>query len=284
MFCALFGLSKQAYYKQIKQKQQKSDLYNQAVTLVLRHRGIMPRLGTRKLHHMLNHDNINIGRDKLFDLLRDRNLLVSRKRKYTVTTNSNHWLRKYPSLIKNTIPSRPEQIWVSDITYLNKLEESNLYLHIVTDAYSKKIMGYELSNNLEANSTLRALKRALKNRKYPKSPLIHHSDRGLQYCSQIYTSSLIQNQVQISMTQNGNPYENAVAERVNGILKNEFDIDSQFNTLKEARLLIDQSIWAYNHLRPHLSCNMLTPVQMHKQKKITIKTYNKKAQTFFENA
>lgn len=141
-FCALFGLSKQAYYKQIKQKQQRAELSDQAVTLVLQLRRAMPRIGTRKLHHLLNQDRVKIGRDKLFGLLRDRHLLVPKKRKYAITTNSKHWMRKYPNLIKEVLPNRPEQIWVADITYINSRKNSHLYLHLITDTYSKQIMSY----------------------------------------------------------------------------------------------------------------------------------------------
>lgn len=158
MFCALFGFSNQAYYKQIKQKQQRAELSDQAVTLVLQLRRAMPRIDTRKLHHLLNQDRVKIGRDKLFGLLRDRHLLVSKKRKYTITTNSKHWMRKYPNLIKEVLPNQPEQIWVADITYINSRKNGHLYFHLITDTYSKQIMGYELCDNMETCSTLRALK------------------------------------------------------------------------------------------------------------------------------
>lgn len=228
----------------------------------------MPRLGTRKVHYLLQstlvQEGVKCGRDKLFDLLGREGLLINKRRKYTQTTNSRHWMRTYPNLIKDMVLTRPEQVWVADITYANG-EGGHEYLHLITDAYSKKIMGHELSNNLEASSTLKALKMAIRNRKYPDSPLIHHSDRGLQYCSKLYTDTLKKHGIKISMTENGDPYENAVAERVNGILKDEFFLDDLPGDLHHNRKQTRESIDIYNRLRPHLSCSMLTPVQMHAQ-------------------
>ena len=278
MLCALFGLSKQAYYKKIETDVQKTLTFERAKRSALDLRRQMPRLGTRKLHYLLKENKIKVGRDRLFDWLRDLGLLIYKKRRYTVTTNSQHWLRKYPNVIRGLSLTRPEQVWVSDITYLDT-EEGHGYLHLVTDAYSKQIMGYEMCDNLEASSTLKALKMALANRRYREQALIHHSDRGLQYCSKIYTQYLNENNITISMTENGDPYENAVAERVNGILKDEFGLSEQLGNHKQALLQIDQSVFTYNHLRPHLSCSMLTPQQMHNQQSIKLKTYNKKAQT-----
>jgi transposase InsO family protein len=278
MFCELFGYSKQAYFKaqtvhcSVLNKQQ------QVKDLVLGLRRQMPRLGTRKLHHLLK-EELGMGRDKLFKLLRNEGLLICKRRRYTVTTNSKHWMRKYPNLIKDIALVRPEQVWVADITYIDTDEDGHGYLHLITDAYSKQIMGYELCENMEASSTLKALQMAIANRKYNGQPLIHHSDRGLQYCSKLYTDYLKDNHIAISMTENGDPYENAIAERVNGILKDEFGLSGQLNNINEAMQQTAQSISIYNNSRPHLSCHMLTPVQMHQQKEIKVKTYNKKAQT-----
>lgn len=283
MFCGLFGFSKQAYYKHQAQKKNSDSESLNAKESVLALRRQMPRLGTRKLHYLLNlKDGINIGRDKLFSILREEGLLVSRKRKYTVTTNSKHWLRKYPNLIKDLYLERPEQLWVADITYIDTLG-GNAYLHLVTDAYSKQIMGYELCNNMEASSTLKALKMALNKRKYKASELIHHSDRGLQYCSKLYTDYLKQNGINISMTENGGPYENAIAERVNGILKDEFGLYDKFENILQAKELARQSIEIYNQLRPHLSCSMFTPNQMHQQARIKLISFKKKKFRHLEN-
>ncbi|MND42027.1 Integrase core domain protein [compost metagenome] len=221
---------------------------------------------------------IDIGRDKLFTLLRKQGLLITKRKRYTVTTNSRHWMHKYPNQIKDIRISRPEQVWVADITYLDTVE-GNAFLHLITDAYSKQIMGYELCDNMEAASTAKALKMALKNRKY-SSALIHHSDRGLQYCSKAYVSILQENGIQISMTENGSPYENAIAERMNGILKDEFGLSEQLEDLNAAFRQTSQSINLYNTLRPHSSCQLLTPQQMHQQQEIIIKTYKKTSNIF----
>jgi transposase InsO family protein len=274
MFCELFGYSKQAYYKAAAFSALHKESHRQAKSLVLKVRGQMPRLGTRKLYHLL-HREIGIGRDKLFDLLREESLLVCRKKRYSVTTCSKHWMRKYPNLIKDMEISRPEQVWVADITYISTLE-GNAYLHLVTDAYSKQIMGYELCDNMESASTLKALQMAVKGRVYRDSALIHHSDRGLQYCSSLYTSYLKENTILISMTEQSDPYENAVAERVNGILKDEFGLSEKLNTLTEAITQARESIRLYNNSRPHWSCSLLTPVQMHAQSKVKLTSYKKK--------
>lgn len=209
-------------------------------------------------------------------------MLINRKRKYTVTTNSKHWLRKYPNIARDICLQRPEQLWVADITYIDTLD-GNAYLHLITDAYSKQIMGYELCDNMEAVSTLKALKMALGKRRYKTSELIHHSDRGLQYCSKIYTDCLKENKITISMTENADPYENAVAERVNGILKDEFGLYGKFENILQARELTSQSVEIYNQLRPHLSCSMLTPNQMHQQDKIKLIAFKKKKFRHLEN-
>lgn len=275
MFCELFGFTKQAYYKHRSRKKTSDSKSLQLKESVLLIRRQMPRIGTRKLCHLLSlKGNINVGRDKLFSILREEGLLVSRRKKYTVTTNSKHWLRKYPNLTRDISLERPEQLWVADITYIDTLE-GNAYLHLVTDAYSKQIMGYELCDNMEATSTFKALKMALGKRKY-KSELIHHSDRGLQYCSKLYTDCLKENGINISMTQNGDPYENAIAERVNGILKEEFGLYDRFENIIQAKELARQSIEIYNKIRPHLSCSMFTPNQMHQQDKRKLIFFKKK--------
>jgi putative transposase len=282
MFCALFGISKQAYYKKIKVDRKRVQVREDAKKSVLELRRQLPGSGTRKLHYLLKNKGISIGRDQLFCWLRSQGLLIYKKRRYTITTNSKHWMRKYPNIIKDLTINRPEQVWVADITCLDTAEDGNIYLHLVTDAYSKQIMGYELCNNMEAASTLKALEMAVNSRKYKELPLIHHSDRGLQYCSKLYIDCLIKNNITISMTENGSPYDNAVAERVNGILKDEFGLAEQIDNYREALLQVKESIHSYNFLRPHLSCYMLTPDQMHQQKIIKIKTY-KKTQTSMVN-
>jgi putative transposase len=237
----------------------------------------MPRLGVRKLYHLLKEEfsseSIRIGRDRLFAIVRNAGLLVIKKKKYTRTTDSSHWLRRHPDLVKGTRVSRPEQVWVADITYLST-RQGPCYLHLVTDAYSKKIMGYQVSSDLSSANTLKALHQALKQRQYTES-LIHHSDRGMQYCSSAYISVLIKNNIGISMTQDGSPYDNAIAERVNGILKDELGLDHVFDGLRQAIVQTRQAVTIYNHSRPHLSCSMLTPEQMHEQKTLEVKTWQR---------
>ena len=279
MFCSLFGYTKQAYYKCSTGTAHRAIKEQQAKEAVLQIRRQMPRVGTRKLHFMLKEqfetNQIKVGRDKLFTLLGKEGLLIVKRKKYTITTNSKHWMHKYPNLIKDITVHRPEQLWVADITYL-ETQQSNSYLHLITDAYSKQIMGYELCNDMEASSTIKALKMAISNREYPQEPLIHHSDRGLQYCSKLYVNHLLKNNIQISMTENGDPYENAIAERMNGILKDEFGLGEKLNDLADALHQTRQSIQTYNQVRPHLSCQYLTPLQMHQQQTIIMKRWKKK--------
>jgi putative transposase len=239
---------------------------------------MMPRLGTRKLYFLLEEEfkkeGIKIGRDGLFTLLREECLLVLKKKRYTITTNSKHWMRRYPNLIKDIIVERPEQVWVADITYVPVAKGFN-YLHIVTDAYSKKIMGFNLSPSLAPIETKQALDMAIKSRSYT-GELIHHSDRGLQYSSAVYTDCNKDNNIKISMTENGDPYENAVAERINGILKDEFGLDEVIPSAEIAEKLIKQSIDIYNTQRPHLSNSYRTPQEMHQQSAIKPKLWHKK--------
>jgi putative transposase len=276
--CRQLGYSKQAYYKSLSRKKAAGCQQQQIKQKVLAVRHQLPRLGTRKLYKLLGEDlrreGLKLGRDGLFALLRQESLLVVRKRKYVSTTDSRGWMRQYPNLAQGMELSRPEQLWVADITYLSTRQGYN-YLHLVTDAYSKKIMGYKHSDNLQTSASLQALKMALNQRCY-RQALIHHSDRGLQYCSKEYTGLLKENNVSVSMTQNGSPYDNAIAERVNGILKQEFGLDEQFENMQEAGKQIDEAISLYNRLRPHMSNHLLTPDQMHQQDKLKPKAWHKK--------
>jgi putative transposase len=246
---------------------------------VMRIRREMPRLGTRKLYYILKEsflrDGISIGRDRLFDLLREERLLIVKNKKYAKTTDSKHWMRKYPNLIKQVQLRRPEQLWVADITYL-AVSNGYCYLHLVTDAYSKQIMGYNVSQTLAATETLKALQMALNNRRYQGS-LTHHSDRGLQYCSAAYVKTLQQKNIAISMTQDGSPYDNAIAERLNGILKDEYSLDQTFENQQQLELEVKQSVFSYNNKRPHESNHLLTPNEMHQQDKLKPKAWHKKS-------
>jgi len=237
---------------------------------------MMTRIGTRKLHYLikpsLEREGIKCGRDKLFEILKHEGLLVKKKKNYMHTTNSYHCYKKHPNLIKDIEINRAEQVWVSDITYI-KTNEGFLYLSLITDAYSKQIVGYYLSDNLKTINCIIALKRAIKNRKYPDRSLIHHSDRGLQYCNPDYIETLDNNHIDISMTTKHDPYENAIAERINGTLKNEFDLVDRLPDHKHAEREINKSIWIYNNLRPHESCNYLTPLQTHTKESIKLKKW-----------
>ena len=264
--CKLFGISRQSIYQaEIRKKKRQSELI-EVRTFIEQVRREMPMLGTRKLHYMLQHDakhlRIKIGRDALFTYMRAADLLVKKKRKYIQTTNSKHWLRKHPNLLKGKKIKRAEEVFVSDITYV-KSEEGDHYLSLVTDACSRKIMGYHVSNDMNASSVVKALKMAINKRQTNKS-LIHHSDRGLQYCSKLYQEVLKQNNIIPSMTDGYDCYQNALAERINGILKNEFLLEhcASFNDLKRAT---KESIEIYNSKRPHLSLKMKTPNNKHKE-------------------
>lgn len=264
----MFGKSRQAFH-QMETRQTKESVNDEILLVYVREiRKQQPRLGTRKMYDMLQGiiktNAIKIGRDKFFSLLKGNDLLVKKRQKHVRTTDSNHVYKRYRNLIKEYIPIGPEQILVSDITYLS-IERGFVYLSLVTDLYSKKIMGYHVDSTLETKGPLEALKMALKNRVHPDSKLIHHSDHGIQYCCHEYISVLESNQIQISMSARGNPYENASAERVNGILKSEFYLDRCFSDLAEVEFVVKDTIRVYNNLRPHASCDYLTPEQAHKR-------------------
>ena len=236
----------------------------------------MTRIGTRKLHYLikpsLDKVGIKCGRDRLFAILKYEGLLVKKKRNYMRTTNSYHRFRKHPNLIKDIDINRAEQVWASDITYI-RTSQGFLYLSLITDVYSKQVVGYQLSDNLKTINCISALKMAIKNRKYPERSLIHHSDRGFQYCSPDYTETLESNHIDISMTTKHDPYENAVAERINGTLKNEFDLGDRLPDQKHAEREINKTIWIYNNIRPHDSCNKLTPIQAHAKENYKLKKW-----------
>ena len=216
--CTLFGIDRQVYYRRIKRRIIKQDKAQLAVNMVLDIRAQMPRIGSKKLYYLLNKDlkTLKIGRDKFIDILRANHLLILPKCSYHITTNSHHRFRKYKNQLLDLQINKPEQVWVSDITYIGKRDKP-CYLSLITDAYSKKIVGYNVSDNLNTESSLVALKLAVKQRKNKEIPLIHHSDRGLQYCANEYQKLLSKNNIKPSMTQNSDPYENAVAERINGM-------------------------------------------------------------------
>ena len=212
----------------------------------------------------LNEHGIGIGRDRLYDLLSIHGMLQPRKRKRrrVLTTNSNHQYRVYPNLIENLNIDDTEQVFASDITYI-RLQGGFAYLSLVTDLYSRKVMGYCLHPNLEANGPISALLMALSARLKPKEKLIHHSDRGIQYCCKDYTGILKKHDVSISMTRKGSPQENAIAERLNGILKHELGLKGAFKDFEFARQAVSLAVEKYNNLRPHSSCDYKTPSIKH---------------------
>jgi len=280
--CELLGYAKCSYFKarrNVVNRRKKSERVEAYILeRVRRIREEMPKLGGKKLYFLINKEpdrkNYKFGEKRFFDVLRAHDLLIKRKKRYVITTDSKHWRRQYPDLVRELIPSRPEELWVSDITYF-RTKEGFIYGHLITDAYSKKLVGFEVSNNMKATTTLLALKMAIKNRYYDE-PLIHHSDRGFQYLSRVYTDCLKQHEIKISVTQDGNPYHNPVAERINGILKDEFGFYGIFDNLEEAKMLIEKSARIYNERRPHWSNHLLTPNEMHQQRELKIRTWKKK--------
>jgi transposase InsO family protein len=273
--CRLFGKTRQGWYEQCERKEDRSLEAIIILKLVEEIRLTLPRVGVRKLLYMLQprieeHD-IKFGRDKLYDLLGHHGLLLRYRRRKPYTTDSNHPYRKYPNLIRELILTRPGQLWVSDITYL-RLTRGFCYLSIVTDAYSRKIIGHQVHPTLASEGAVRALITALNTLKR-RETLIHHSDRGVQYCCFEYVQMLEHFNIQISMTENGDPYENAIAERVNGILKGEFGLDKTFSSIEQAITAINEAVNAYNYKRPHASCDYLTPAAAHEHNGILRKRW-----------
>ena len=280
--CALLGFTKQAYYKHRLHREKKCLEEEVLLREVLTIRQSLPVLGGRKLYELLNQrlpDSLLPGRDKFFDFLRSQGLLIRKHREYRpITTVSWHHFHKYPNLWRGRIPDGPNQVWVSDITYIRIEDGTFLYLSLITDVYSHKIVGWFLSESLSMEGPLNALKMALE--ELPGGhQLIHHSDRGVQYCSNAYVELLQKNGIQVSMTENGDPRENAVAERINGILKEEWFNREVICSLEKGRERTGEIIRIYNEMRPHMSNDYLTPQQAHQQNgtlRRRLKTYYKK--------
>lgn len=275
----MIGIHRQVYYRAKRSKLLREEKASVVVELVKQVRIRMPRLGGKKVYHLLKKklQVLKIGRDKLFKILRANNLLIKPKKQYHITTNSFHRFKKHKNKVEELVINRPEQVIVSDITYLGN-RKNPMYLALITDAYSKKVLGYNLSDSLNTEGALEALDMAINNRMYNNEPLIHHSDRGVQYCSDLYQKKLIGNKIECSMTEKYDPYQNAIAERINGIIKQEFIGDIEVGSLELMQLLIDESIKIYNSERPHLSCALMTPDWMHQQRKLKRKTYKMKKQ------
>lgn len=272
--CRLLGYTPQAYHKQTKHqliKHLHEDLILQQVHAI---RGEQPRCGTRKLLIMLqpflNTKNISIGRDTFFNLLSLNKLLVRKTKRSVHTTNSKHNFHRYPNLAKDFTPMKAHELWVSDITYI-PLKDRFAYLFLITDAYSRKIVGFHVSDNMKVSSAVVALKKAL-GQKPVETIVIHHSDRGIQYCSHEYVNLLQKHHTMISMTQSGDPLENAIAERVNGILKTEL-ISTSYEDIDRAALCIARAITIYNYRRRHSSLNYQIPDDVHTQKGPQVKRW-----------
>ena len=263
--CELFGYTRQGYWKQ-RQEHYREEIDTTALINEVREvRADMPSCGARKLQVILESKGHMIGRDRLFELLRSEGMLVVRRHTRIITTYSRHWMKKYANLIKRMKIDHPNQVWVSDITYVEIYENgvrSFAYLSLITDAYTHEIVGWALHDTLDTEGPLRALKMAIANYGvYGLNGLIHHSDRGCQYCSQEYVNMLKQYCIQISMTDKGDPYENAIAERVNGILKTEWLYQMRLTSLGMANETIKDIVVIYNEKRPHMSVGMMTPIQ-----------------------
>ena len=261
-----FGLKRDAYYKYKDRADKRLEIEQHIIEIIKKRRKSLPREGVRKLNKSLENEfvkaNLKVGRDTLFNVLRKHQMLTLRKKYSARTTNSLHRFYKYKNIIKDVEVSRPNQVWVSDITYIRTIK-GFCYLALITDMHSRKIVGYDLSDSLELNGCVRALNKALYQTKSIKG-LIHHSDRGIQYCSNVYTQILKRNKIDISMTEENHCYENALAERVNGILKDEFYLDQTFTNAAHAKRTTKNAINLYNEIRLHLSLDYKTPNMVYK--------------------
>ena len=264
--CDCFDLKRDAYYKYNRRVKQRKSFEYEVLHIVKKRRKSLPREGVRKLMKSLNNhfnkQGLKVGRDTLFNILRKHNMLTLRKKYSCRTTNSYHRFYKYNNIIKNIKITKPNQVWASDITYIRTVR-GFCYLALITDMYSRKIVGYDLSDSLELKGCVRALNKALYQAKDTKG-LIHHSDRRIQYCSNIYTQILKRKKIDISMTEENHCYENALAERVNGILKDEFYMDQTFTNTAHAKRAVKNAIKLYNEIRLHLSLNFKTPNMVYK--------------------
>ncbi|MBT2561343.1 IS3 family transposase [Pedobacter sp. ISL-68] len=265
--CGWFGITRQAYYQNRWEGVSTSIEEELVLQEVISIRRSHPRMGARKLYDLLEgfmlEHSIKMGRDALFALLAANNLLVRKRKRGVYTTNSHHWLRKYPNLIRGFVPTSINQLWVSDITYW-KVDKVNLYISFITDAYSRKIVGYQLAKTLAAIESVQALQMALSALGAEHhSQLVHHSDRGIQYCSHEYVKLLQDYGIRISMTENGDPLENAIAERLNGIMKDEYLHNYKVRTFKEAAVVLKRAVTLYNNERPHMSISNFTPNFLH---------------------
>ena len=263
----MLAYTPQAYHKHQKRVLQKKVNEDLIVQQIHHIRNLQPRCGGRKLLLMLQpfmqQQNIVMGRDAFFELLSNNKLLVRKTKRSAHTTNSKHHFRRYPNIAKDFTPMKAHELWVSDITYI-PVKNRHAYLFLITDAYSRKIVGHHVSDDMKVSSAVVALKKALA-QKPIETIVIHHSDRGIQYCSTEYVKLLQQHHAMISMTQSGDPLENAIAERVNGILKTEL-ISSNYDDIEQAVMHINRCVIIYNFKRRHSSLNWQIPADVHQQK------------------
>lgn len=261
----MFGVTRQSYYKHVKQEEKRLLEADLVLELIDEIRRELPRVGGKKLYHMikpqLTQHGIKLGRDKFFDLLRGSNRLIKLKRSGIRTTYSYRRFNRYDNLFKEYTPEAPNRAWVSDITYV-RVTRGFVYLSLITDAYSRKIVGYHLSRTLSTDGCVKALNMALRGCNNPEG-IIHHSDRGTQYCSKQYTSILEDNKMQISMTQPDSPLDNSIAERINGIIKQEFIDCYYLSGVRDTRKVLKRAVSLYNAKRPHMSLNLATPNEVH---------------------
>jgi putative transposase len=264
----VFGISKQAFYKRIKTQKVKDTKHQIVLNEVANIREVLTQTGTRKLYEHLQpvllFHQIKMGRDALFDLLRFNGLLIRKTKRFHFTTDSNHYFYTSPNRVKDLEIKHAEQVFVNDITYI-KTDNGHAYLSLVTDAYSKKIMGWSLDDNMKVSMVKEALKMAHNNRIFKHLNVIHHSDRGIQYCCPDYTEFAGNLNFVMSTTQNSDPYENAIAERINGILKYEFGLRRTLPSVEVARKIVKQAVWIYNNMRLHWSLDLKTPQSVHQQ-------------------
>ena len=262
----MFGLDRHYYYRKIKRIKKRQNLAEQVVELVRKIRVYQKRIGTRKLYYLLENElkSLKIGRDKFFDILRANHLLIKPKKNYHTTTMSFHRFRKHPNIIKELIVNRPNQVWVSDITYI-KTDSGHAYLALVTDAYSRKIMGWSLQDNMKVSMVKDALNMAYKNCIFNNKNIIHHSDRGIQYCCPDYSQYAENKGFILSTTQQYDPYENAIAERINGILKYEFGLKATIKSIELAQKMVKEAVDLYNNQRMHWSLDLKKPQEVHIQ-------------------
>ena len=265
-FCRLLGVTRQAHYQNGWNAQAMGIEHELVLQQVHAIRRAHKRMGGRKLHELLEpfmiDHGIKMGRDALFDLLADHRLLVKRLRTRVITTRSSHWLRKWPNLIKDLRPTAIGQVWVSDITYW-AVEEGFYFIFLITDLCSHKIIGYHVAASMDGDHAVAALRMAQRGSPHHLEGIIHHSDRGSQYCFAQYIKAIKAVGMLISMTEDSDPRDNAVAERVNGILKNELLAHHRVANIAQAKALLHQAVRIYNQERPHMSCDMLVPDHAH---------------------